>query len=716
MDHKPDSRARELCRLGDYRRAARCAIQTAHSLGVLDISLPLSLSKLGRHRVSAKAAIGLIHATKEQLNQAIEVIEQALNHLNPSKEEIDESLRYLAFVKLTPIATAAIASRIKDTEVREYYLERSISTYKYTNHQKTLIQAYIARLRGDLGTSLSLAQELAQLDSKSSDASLLAGSILSMNGHTYYARRYACLVLRNHPKDVKALELLGLCLYKESRWRAARRVFGILYQINKDDISLASTTMLLPKIVINSEDLDLAVNGYEEIASLISSGLSLIGIEASLEKTGVALPWSFYLPYQGSVPVKRDLETACAFIRLSAKDLVEDIASYYKRSIPPPDSSGTRLVNKETKSRKIRIAFISRCFSFHSNLEAHYGLIQNINRNIFHVIIIHRPHTVIDADQEILNDCANQVVYLTDDFGASCRMIHSLRIDILFFTDIGMFPLDSVLTMPHLATIQVTSWGLPHTTGLHEIDYHLRSALFHDCEDQSEYTEELLETKGYFGYFDYNKHKLNPLTRDYFLLPPDRFLVGCLQSLHKIHPEFDDYLEQISKIDPSILIIISPSEDDLIMERFMRRIKKSAPTAYRQMCIVQRTSLSDFFSLNHILDLNLDTIHYGSGISFIQTTWCGPPYVTQRSNFVRAGVVSRSYQFAGIKDPPIASDKQEYIKLVRSLFKDRRRLDLLRLEIHAKCKDSIYNNREYLESCEAAFASMFARSLGNVDC
>jgi predicted O-linked N-acetylglucosamine transferase (SPINDLY family) len=124
------------------------------------------------------------------------------------------------------------------------------------------------------------------------------------------------------------------------------------------------------------------------------------------------------------------------------------------------------------------------------------------------------------------------------------------------------------------------------------------------------------------------------------------------------------------------------------------------------MCIVQRTSLSDFFSLNHILDLNLDTIHYGSGISFIQTTWCGPPYITQQSNFVRAGVVSRSYQFAGIINPPIAADKQEYIDLARSLFEDRERLDLLRQEIHSKCKNSIYNNKEYLSSCEEAFSTM----------
>jgi predicted O-linked N-acetylglucosamine transferase (SPINDLY family) len=233
----------------------------------------------------------------------------------------------------------------------------------------------------------------------------------------------------------------------------------------------------------------------------------------------------------------------------------------------------------------------------------------------------------------------------------------------------------------------------------------LRSEIFSECEAANEYTEKLIRTEGYIGYFDYSRYSFEPKTRDYFLLPPDRFLVGCLQTTHKIHPDFDLYLEQIAQIDESILIVMSPSADDRSMERFIRRLKRSAPTAYRQLCIVARTSIQDFFALNNLLDLNLDTIYYGAGVTFVQTAWCGPPYITQRSGLVRSSVVSASYSYAGIVNPPIADSMNDYIDLVQKYYFDRDGCAALRSEVQAKMRESIYNDERYIRSCEQVLES-----------
>ncbi|MFM7675324.1 MAG: hypothetical protein ACKO5F_07010 [Synechococcus sp.] len=697
----------EMARVGMYRRAAIASLRDYRAAKKLSIILPISLLKIKKFSLSLHFSLVFAVSDREVSPKIISCVAESVKGVTLKRSDIDNAFLLLPELFLSPASTAYIASNLSVDNLRGYFLDKAQLFFQYTQRQIALANAYLAKFTGDFFTALSLAQDLVLEDSNDTEAANLAAEILGQEDYTYQARRFACHVLRREPSNMLALETLGMCLYKESRWKAARKVFKILHSINHDDISLSNSLTALPKIAMSSLELVEAANGFQDLAALLCSQHEMMGIERSIELCRVPFPSSFYLPYQGPVSVKRDLETACEYAKLSSSSLVQDIAVLYSSGLDHQQASLCLAPIRQRK--KIRIAFISRFFSTHTNLEAHYGLIKNLDRDLFYIIIIHRPEGSADDEHNALNQSADKVVYLNADFGESCRTIYLLNLDILFFTDVGMYALDCVLTMPHLARKQITSWGLPHTTGLKSIDYHLRSSIFRDCEGPEEYTEQLVETDGYIGYFDASKYKLNPRTRDYFLLPPDRFLVGCLQSLHKIHPDFDGYLERIAKIDESILIVMSPSEHDLLMERFIKRIKKSAPTAYRQLCILKRTHLEDFFGLNHILDLNLDTIFYGAGITFVQTTWCGPPYVTEYSRLVRSSVVSRSYMYAGIDSPPVARDKNEYIDLVRYYFCNRGSLQALRSEIQQKAKGTIYNNELYLKSYEQFF-------VGTLDC
>ena len=117
-------------------------------------------------------------------------------------------------------------------------------------------------------------------------------------------------------------------------------------------------------------------------------------------------------------------------------------------------------------------------------------------------------------------------------------------------------------------------------------------------------------------------------------------------------------------------------------------------------------NMGDYYSLNQLLDLNLDTVHYGAGISFVQTAWCGPPCVTQRGTTIRSSVVSRSYEYAGITNPPIAKDKAEYVAMVEGLMRNKQRRLELREEIQAKSEGTIYNNLAYIKSCQDFFTDL----------
>jgi predicted O-linked N-acetylglucosamine transferase (SPINDLY family) len=679
-----------LIRIGEYRLATKAGLRHCKIHKEFDLSLPTALAKLGRYRIATKLLLQLAKKNESHLGGCVNISTTCLKHWDPTPEEIRKAASFCGALKLSPSMLAAIVSSIKGEAEAKYIFEhfgmhlekRDIEMYR----------AYLSRFKQDDTQALSRAQALIANDESDRDAAVLAAEILHDNDYTYASRRFACLALRHNRKDIRALEILALSLHKESRWKASRVIFKALHAETGDDISLLNSLIALPPVTHIPDDLSKAVEGFTNLSELLTDPPTLMGLELSL-KLSTPISSEFFLAYEGPVCVRQNLESVRNFLRLSATSLLSDITRHHQGV---EYKSG---LNVRTR-KKVKIGFISRFFSNHSNLEAHFGLINKLDRSGFEITIIHRAGAAIDQRHLDLNSLADDVVYLRDDFGESCKVISELRLDILFFTDIGMMALDSLLAMAHLAPMQITSWGLPHTTGVKEIDIYARSSIFRDCEGQESYTERLIETDGYIGYFTYDANTLSRKGRDYFLIPPDRFLVGCLQTTHKIHPDFDWYLNEIAKIDESILIVMVPSEQDRQMEAFIRRLKKNAPAAYAQLCLLQRTSLEEFYSLNAELDLNLDTIHYGAGITFIQTTWCGPPYITQHSNLVRASVVSRSYKYMKISRPPVAQSKEGYIELVRYYFNNRNKLLELSEEIRAKSEGTIYNNDSYIRSYE----------------
>lgn len=690
---------RSLCRLGEYRQASKMGLFLFKSGLGLDVSTPFALQRAGRHRLSAILAVELAKQDPSQLAQCANILAIALSGYSPTIQEIDKAIDLTKSGSLSPALVAFIGSKIRDNDSRNHFYESYLLAHSFTDTAIALTNAYHHKFCGNATDALAIAQRLVHADPKLTVASNLAGDILLENNYNYEARRYACLSLRHKRNDIHALEILSGSLYKEARWRATRRIFGIIHSQTGDDISLINAMITLPLFPRRAGELSEAIKGFGKLKELIRKPTKLMGIERSLELCHMGLPSEFYLAYEGSVSVRENLEAARDYLRLSSQNLINDVIIHSSQSHAARTSNKSGS-DKKGAHPKIRIGFVSRYFSCHSNLEAHYGLIKYLNRDIFSIYLIHRPGAVRDKEHLEVNGLADHVIYLIDDFGGSCKMISNLDLDILFFTDIGMVSMDSVLAMPHLARHQVTSWGLPHTTGVREIDYYLRSSIFSDCESKDEYSEQLVDIDGYIGYFPFEKYELKSLSRDYFLLPPDRFLIGCLQTSHKVHPDFDEYLEAIAQIDKSIMIIMAPSESDTLMRCFIERLKNTAPTAHSQLCIISRTNLDDFFSLNQVLDLNLDTIHYGAGITFVQSAWCGPPYVTQQSSLMRGAVVSRSYKYAGIESPPVARNKQEYVDIVRFYFEHRDQLQQLRQEIHEKSRGSIYNNQSYITNYE----------------
>jgi protein O-GlcNAc transferase len=400
----------------------------------------------------------------------------------------------------------------------------------------------------------------------------------------------------------------------------------------------------------------------------------------------------------------------CAYSPLNMRELLEPFHAPLHAAFAPlrrrlraaPQLLKERLPSAtlpESGQRRIRLGLLSANFSSHSNLQAFSGLIHHLNRQRFELILIHSSTTVVDQAQLEVNGLADQVVYLHPDIRNSEPLLRSLALDILFFTDRGFSTYDFVLPDLRTCGIQITGWGVPHTSGLGSIDYYLSSALLEGPEHQAEYSEQLVLLDGLPGCLMAKDINYRLLDRNYFFLPNDRVILGCLQNCWKIHPDFDLLLERIARRLPEALFVFVDCGIDSANQSFQERLARRAPRASEQVLFLARCATADFLSLCDCLDLQLDTPYYGAGVTAYLSMYVGTPTVALAGHRLRDRTVAAIYRYLKIENAPVAGTFDEYVEQVVDLaMNPARRLALKKATVAAAHR--LYDNQEYVRSFE----------------
>lgn len=360
-------------------------------------------------------------------------------------------------------------------------------------------------------------------------------------------------------------------------------------------------------------------------------------------------------------------------------------------------------VGATTIDAPIRIGFASELFSEHSNSRAFEGLIRNLNRDRFELILIHGPAAKEDDVQRGLNSCARRVVHLgnTDLGFPDHHQISDLDLDILFYTDLGMNCQMNYLAMQRLAPIQLTGWGLPHTSGVRNIDYYISSELAEPPDGDDHYVETLVRLPGLPCCYLSERLELHELPRSFFVLPSGAPLFGCLQSLYKLHPCFDEALEQLAIANPDAAFVFVENPRAGVTQRFVERVKVSAPHFHDQMVMLATMNRHQFIALSNCIDVLLDPFFYCSGITFYESTFVGTPTVTLEGRFLRSRFVAAAYRLMGVDNPPIAHSVAEYVAIATRLIQNREDLDQLRQELRQKAALHLYDDLNYVRGFEA---------------
>lgn len=366
------------------------------------------------------------------------------------------------------------------------------------------------------------------------------------------------------------------------------------------------------------------------------------------------------------------------------------------------------------EGRRLRLGFLSACFWNNSNSRAFEGLLRAIDRQRFTLVLIHLGNGREDPVRRRLEGLVDEVVHCPAALTEIWQRLWSLRLDLLFITDIATNAILPALLTRRCAAVQATGWGFPCTSGLSMVDYYLSGDLVEPTDGQDHYSETLIRLSGLpCRYLSENLNvdaEAAAIGRPYFFLPEQLPLVGCLQSFWKLHPDFDAVLEAIAQAEPEVLFVFVEPTPGTLAAAFRQRLQRSAPTAAERVLMLTGLQRPQYGALAGCLDLLLDTLHFGSGISFYESIASGTPIVSVEGPLLRSRYVAGGYRLMGLQGAPIAADPRQMAELSIALLRDPERRAQLRQRISEAAAAHLYDRMDLVHSFEDFALAAIARS------
>jgi predicted O-linked N-acetylglucosamine transferase (SPINDLY family) len=308
--------------------------------------------------------------------------------------------------------------------------------------------------------------------------------------------------------------------------------------------------------------------------------------------------------------------------------------------------------------RRARVGFVSQFLHNHTIGRVFKGLIGQLDRSRFEVVVAHLPHARRDPLRSEIDACADQVLDLPRQLAAQRAALEAAQLDLLFFTDIGMATASYELARSRLAPVQAVGWGHPDTTGLRSVDHFVSWDLAEPAGAEAHYTERLVRLPRLACY--YEPPDAPPAAdRAAAGLPSDGALYGCLQNLFKLHPDFDAVLAEIVALDPEGWLIFAQGPQPA-WEAMLRRRWAAYPALDARAVFLPVRPLREYLGVVAAMDVMLDPPHFGSGNTFYDAMGAGVPVVTWPGEFARGRIVSAAYAQMGAGGDLIVPDLADY--------------------------------------------------------
>ena len=370
-----------------------------------------------------------------------------------------------------------------------------------------------------------------------------------------------------------------------------------------------------------------------------------------------ARPWTnFYLAYHGE----------------NDRDLQIRTAAVYRRLFPSLNYVAAHCGHMTQPAGRIRIGLISQFFRDHSIGRTSRGLFAQLSRERFEVTAIFISPVVDDEFAQAIRRDAEHSLVVPRDLRQAREQIAALKLDVLFYQDIGMEPFAYFLSFARLAPVQCVSFGHPDTTGVSTIDYFVSNDLYEPPDAALHYSEKvyLLRNLGSLAYYYRPVLRSTRKPRAAFGLPVDRPVYLCPQNLFKVHPDMDDLIAGILRRDRRGVVAMVQGKAANWTRLLRQRWQATMPDLHSRIVFVPRMPDYDYLNLIALADVMLDTVHFNGMNTSLEAFAVGTPVVTLPAKFQRGRHTQAMYRRMGLDDL-IAHDARTYIDRAVRLANDR---------------------------------------------
>jgi predicted O-linked N-acetylglucosamine transferase (SPINDLY family) len=451
--------------------------------------------------------------------------------------------------------------------------------------------------------------------------------------------------IRLQPDHDKALAFLGLILLEENQFAEAIPYVQRAMQCRPTDGFRLRLATLLPVTYTSTQDV------WQNRQHLISTLNQLEQGQLKInDPTKEFAGPVFYLAYQG----------------YNDRDIQQQLARIYRTAYTAADVTYPRSPQRYDKPL---IGFISAHLCNHTIGKLNHGIIANLSRDLFHVVVFSLGDRQDDIARYIRAH-ADAFVVLPKNLAAIRSTILQYHPDVLFYPDIGMEPVTYFLAMSRLAPVQCVTWGHPVTTGIPTMDYFISSTNLEPEDADEHYTETLVRLSTPPTYYVRPTLPAQHKTRADFGFHGDDHLYLCPQSLFKFHPDFDPILAAILRRDPQGQLVLLGGNGHRWTTLLLDRFQHTMPEVVERIRFLPRQDYVGFYSLLAMGDVMLDTLHFGGGNTTYEAVAFGTPVVTLPGAFMRGRVTAALYKKMGVLDC-IASTPEEYVDLAVRLGTDK---------------------------------------------
>ena len=400
-----------------------------------------------------------------------------------------------------------------------------------------------------------------------------------------------------------------------------------------------------------------------------------------------------------------------SYLNYPTKKVFEKLADFYSylyQSMVITDKIPLNIERYE-KTKKIRIGYISYFYSkIHSVLRDRAGIITHFPPDKFeeYTIYFDKPKLENDLLDRHLYMNSQHTVILINNTGIKdlCTQVKNLDLDVLVYSDIGMFPTAYYMALSRLAPIQITTWGHSDTSGLPNMDYFISSKYYEvpdKAEAQEHYSEKLILLDDICTYYyrplleteipklpsalELEKALNIPLTN-----PKLKFLT-CLHSEQKFKPPYVQNIDKLLTDDRTHSIRIILLENGIIHGMFKSFLSKEN---LEKCYFVKRLGSTQYQSIINLCFMVLDTYPFGGCNMSFEAFFYGKPVITFPTKFINGRFTYGLYAKMGIMTC-IANSFVDYnLKIMELIHNEEQYKNI--------CKLIKENNHKIFECAEAS--------------